>query len=115
MDATTISNRWIILSVSGLYKPRAIPVAWRVLPWHKPQWNPLWEPWLCALAPAFPPNGQGFVLADRGVYSPEWFAWQLGAHPLMRINGDGGVCGEGASAWQVLRELVPCADTPWKG
>jgi hypothetical protein len=79
MDATTISNRWIILSVSVLYKQRAIPVAWQVLPWHKQKWNPLWEPLLRALALAFPTKVQGLALADRDLYSPEWFAsyWTL--------------------------------------
>jgi hypothetical protein len=57
------------------------------------------------------------VLADRGVYSPELFRYiqQLGAHPLMRVNGDGGVRVAGSPEWQVVRELVPCAGTRWKG
>ena len=117
MDATTISNRWSILNVSVLYKQRAIPVAWRVLPWHKQKWNPLWKQLLGALAPAFPPDVQVLVLADRGVYSPELFAYirQLGAHPLMPMGGDGRVLVEGSSAWQVSHELAPCLGTQWKG
>ena len=51
------------------------------------------------------------------MYSPELFTYirQLGAHPLMRVNGDGKVLIEGSSEWQVLRELVPCPATQWKG
>ena len=117
IDATTIRNRWVILTVGVLYKQRAIPVAWRVLTWDKQEWNPIWEQLLGALAPAFPPNVQVLVLADRGLYSPELFESirQLGAHPLMRVNGDGGVLVEGSSEWKVLRELASCPDTQWSG
>jgi hypothetical protein len=41
IDATTIRNRWVILTVGVLYKQRAIPVAWRVLAWDKQAWNPI--------------------------------------------------------------------------
>ena len=108
---------WIILSISVLYKGRAIPVAWRVLRKSKQEWNPIWEQLLSVLAPAFPEGVQVLVLADRGLYSPGLFAYirQLGAHPLMRVNGDGGVLVEGGTEWQMLHDLVPCPDTHWKG
>ena len=40
MDATTIRDRWIVLSIRVLYKKRAVPAAWRVLAWDKQTWNP---------------------------------------------------------------------------
>ena len=117
LDTTTLRNRWIILTVSVLYKKRAIPVAWRVLAWDKQAWNPIWKQLLSALAPAFPPRVRVLVFADRGLYSPELFEYirQLGAHPAMRVNGDGGVLVEGSTEWQMLQELVPSPDTHWNG
>jgi hypothetical protein len=47
MDATPLRNRWIILTISGLDKKRAIPVAW-----DKPAWSPIWAQRWRALAPA---------------------------------------------------------------
>lgn len=75
MDTTTIRNRWIILTVSVLYKKRAIPVAWRVLAWDKRAWNPIWKQLLSALAPAFPPGVRVLVFADRGLYAPQLFVY----------------------------------------
>jgi len=116
MDTTTIRNRWIILTIRVLYKKRAIPVAWRVLPWHKQKWNPIWKQLLRALAPAFPSGVQVLVLANRGLYAPELFAYirQVGAHPLMQMGGDGKVLIDGSSEWQALRNLSPCeASAVW--
>jgi hypothetical protein len=117
MDATTIRNRWMILTISVLYKKRAIPVAWRVLAWDEQAWNPIWGQLLRALAPAFPPGVRVLVLTNRGLYSPKLFEAirQSGAHPMMRVNGDGGVLVASGAEWQTLQDLVPCPDTRWKG
>ena len=41
LDATSLGNRWIVLSVSVLVRGCAIPVAWKVLPAHaKGSWRP---------------------------------------------------------------------------
>ncbi len=112
MDATPIRNRWIILTISGLDKKRAIPVAW-----DKPAWSPIWAQRWRALAPAFPPGVRVLGLTNRGLYAPELFESirQLGAHPVIRGNGDGGVLVASCTEWQALQDLVPCPNTRGEG
>ncbi len=89
MDATTLGDRFTILTISVLYRSCAIPVAWKVLFGNTPgSWNPEWIRLLNLLRPAIPSNIQVLVLTDRGIYSPLLFKhiMSFGWHPLMRIN-----------------------------
>jgi hypothetical protein len=44
LDATTLRERWTILSISVVLRSCAIPVAWKVLRGHeKGSWRPHWE------------------------------------------------------------------------
>ena len=124
LDTTPIRNRWIILTVSVLYKKRAIPVAWRVLARDKQAWNPIWKQLLSALAPAFPPGVRVLVFADRGLYSPELFVYlqQFGVHPMIRVNGDCGVLVERRvvsvfrRGWLLMwLEILACVDGLCRG
>ena len=44
MDATSLGNRWTILTMSVVVRSCAIPVAWKVLPAEQEgSWRPHWE------------------------------------------------------------------------
>src|SRR5260221_6032882 len=55
LDATTLSDRWTILSISVVIRSCSIPVAWKVLGGHeKGSWRPHWEGVLAALKGSIP-------------------------------------------------------------
>lgn len=91
LDATSLGERLMVVSVSVLYRGTAIPVAWYVTTARGP------GPWLGPilallqqLAPAVPPEMTVLVLADRGLWSPR--IWQqiqaVGWHPLLRLQAN---------------------------
>ena len=44
LDATTLKQRFTVLSIGVLYQHRAIPVAWTILPANQVgSWQPYWE------------------------------------------------------------------------
>lgn len=89
LDATTLSDRFVVLSISVLLCSIALPVAWRILPaGQKQPWEPIWIELLQALRGAVPPAKRVIVLADRGLYA-RWLYRQILAlawHPMLRIN-----------------------------
>lgn len=92
LDATSLSDRFVVLVVSVLYRGCAIPVAWKVLPAHqKEAWKPHWRHLLHLVAKAVPSDWFVLVMADRGLYA-RWLyrdIRQLGWHPFLRINRQG--------------------------
>jgi hypothetical protein len=89
LDATSLGDRFTVLSISVVYRGEAIPVAWKVLhanvphPW-KPEWLALLRPF-SALVPA---GSMVIVMTDRALYA-RWLYQEivsLGWHPLMRIT-----------------------------
>lgn len=55
LDATTLSDRFVVLTISALYRGCAIPVAWKVLPAGQPDpWRPHRQKLLRLIAPAVP-------------------------------------------------------------
>ena len=89
LDATTLGERWTILSISVVVRSCAIPVAWKVLGGHeKGSWRPHWEGLLKQLEGSIPADWQVLVMADRGLYA-RWLFQAIGAcgwHPFLRIN-----------------------------
>ncbi len=70
LDATTLGERWTILSISVVIRNCSIPVAWKVLGGHeKGSWRPHWEGLLNHLEGSIPTNWQVLVMADRGLYA----------------------------------------------
>jgi hypothetical protein len=70
LDATTLGERWTILSISVVIRSCAIPVAWKVLGGHeKGSWRPHWEGLLKHLDGCIPTDWQVLVMADRGLYA----------------------------------------------
>lgn len=92
LDATTLSDRFVILSISVLYRATAIPVAWCVLPGNiKGAWKPHWLRMLALLRGAIAADTFVIVTADRGLYA-KWLynaICDCGWHPYLRINNQG--------------------------
>src|SRR3954454_8711691 len=68
LDATTIHDRFTVLTIALVYRPSAIPLLWTVLPGNTPAaWQPHWQRMLDRLARAI--GGDRFVLVvtDRGL------------------------------------------------
>src|ERR1700730_18594034 len=89
LDATTLGERWTILSISVVIRRCAIPVAWKVLGGHeKGSWQPHWKGLLQHLDGCIPAEWQVLVMADRGLYARWLFQGILecGWHPFLRIN-----------------------------
>ena len=118
LDATTLGERWTILSISVVIRNCAIPVAWKVLRGHeKGSWRPHWEGLLKHLEGSIPTTWQVLVMADRGLYARWLFQAILdcGWHPFLRIN-------LGVKARAVDEEIfgwisrwTPTPGTCWKG
>jgi len=112
LDATTIHDRFTVLTIALVYRRSAIPLLWTVLPGNTPAaWQPHWQRMLDRLARAI--GGDRFVLVvtDRGLYSPKMFhaIVRVGWHPLMRIRAQGYYRPTGQSAWIPLANITP----PW--
>jgi hypothetical protein len=117
IDATSLGGRWVVLSISVLYRGCAIPVAWHVKPGpgRGPWIAPLQEV-LARLAPAVPATMTVLVLTDRGLWSPRlWRAIRAcGWHPLMRVRPDATFAPQGLPR-RPARTLVPGAGYAWVG
>jgi hypothetical protein len=117
IDATSLRDRQVVLSVSVLYRGNAIPVAWVVMPHRgKGAWIPELGRLLRLLAPAVPATMRVLIMTDRGLWSPR--LWQqivaCGFHPLMRIRPDATFAPAGQRR-QRAHELLPGPDWSWVG
>ncbi len=118
LDATTLGERFVVLTVSVVYRGCAIPVAWRVLPANQPgAWRREWLRLLRQLRPAVPSQVQVLVLADRGLYARWLFGRivRLGWHPFLRVNRGGKFLPTGRVRWVWFSELVPQVGGAWAG
>jgi hypothetical protein len=118
LDATTLRERWTILSISVVVRSCAIPVAWKVLGGHeKGSWQPHWEGLLKHLDGCIPADWQVLVLADRGLYA-RWLFQAIvacGWHPFLRINLGVKARVEGEETFDWISRWVPMPGTSWKG
>src|SRR5262245_18015872 len=117
IDATSLGQRWVVLSISVLYRGCAIPVAWHVQPGPgRGQWIPPLQELLARLAPAVPPGMTVLVVTDRGLWSPR--LWRgikdVGWHPLMRVRPDATFAPRGLPR-RPARALVPGPGHAWVG
>jgi hypothetical protein len=70
MDASTLGQRFTILSLSVVVRGCAIPVAWKVVEATRAgAWRPHWIALLEALDGCIPADWTVIVLADRGLYA----------------------------------------------
>jgi hypothetical protein len=118
LDATSLGVRFVVLTLSVVYRGCAIPVAWTVLPANQPgAWRREWLRLLRRVRPAIPPHWTVLVLADRGL----WARWlfrrivRLGWHPLLRSNQGAKFRPAGNTRWYWLRELVRDVHQRWCG
>jgi hypothetical protein len=117
IDATSLGQRWVVLSISVLYRGCAIPVAWQVKPGPgRGQWIPPLQALLGLLAPAVPRQMTVLVLTDRGLWSPRlWRSIKgFGWHPLMRIRPDATFAPCGLPR-RPARALLPGPGHAWVG
>jgi hypothetical protein len=117
LDATTLGDRFVVLTISVVYRGCAIPVAWKVLPaQEKHAWRKEWLVLLRLLRPAVPPGWEVLVLADRGLYARWLFGRirRVGWHPFLRINR-GGTFQPAGQGRCPLGILVPRVGTAWAG
>lgn len=118
LDATSLGDRFVVLTVSVVFRGCAIPVAWKVLPANIPHaWRREWLVLLRLLGPAVPAGWAVIVLADRGLYARWLFRRivRLGWHPFLRINRRGTFHPAGQDRRCRLTDLVPRMGTAWVG
>jgi Transposase DDE domain len=118
MDASTLGQRFTILSISVVVRGCAIPVAWKVVEATRAgAWRPHWIALLDALADAIPADWTVIVLADRGLYA-RWLFTTIqaqGWHPYLRINRQGQYCPAGATTFRPLSQVVTRVGQQWSG
>lgn len=95
LDATTLRNRFVILSVSVLVCGTAIPVAWHIQAFdRKGKWNPIWQRLVTLLLPAIPTNWTVYALTDSGLYAKslyDYLTQTCGWHVFMRTDVSDGL------------------------
>ena len=91
MDASTLGERFTVLSISVVYRGCGIPIAWKIIAAKQEgEWRPHWEGLFSALEGVVPTDWKVIVMADRGLYA----AWlyqaiqKLGWHPMLRVKED---------------------------
>lgn len=113
LDATSLKDGFVVLSLSVLFDGCAVPVAWRVLRGAtKAAWRPHWLELLERVRGVLPEDWTVLVLTDRGLYARWLFEaiQALGWHPLMRINA-GGFFQPDGEPWQPLVTWTGDPDT----
>lgn len=118
MDATSIGDRFVVLSINILLAGSGIPVAWAIVKGNtKGSWKPHWQSLIEQLHSAIPKDYQVIVAADRGLYA-DWLYQAItavGWHPLLRINHQGLFHLPGSLQWLPLDQLIKVAGQPWSG
>ncbi len=118
MDASTLGQRFTILTISVVIRGCAIPVAWHILEATRAgAWRPHWEALFRQLAGTVPSDWTVTVAADRGLYAKWLFAaiTQLGWHPFLRINRQGQYRPAGAATFRPLSQVVRRVGQQWAG
>src|SRR5439155_27192029 len=70
LDATSLGDRFTVLSIGVVYRRAAIPVAWKVLPANVAHaWKPEWLALLDAFSQRVPSGWTVVVMTDRGLYA----------------------------------------------
>lgn len=118
IDATTLKLRFVVLSISVVYRGCAIPVAWAILPANQPgSWQPPWLKLFKDLRGAIPADWLVIVMADRGLYA-HWLYEAIqdcGWHPFLRINLGGKYRPQGTATFLPMSQLLPSPGAVWAG
>ncbi len=118
LDATSISDKFVVLSLNILLAGCGIPIAWCVVKASAPgSWKSHWQKLLETLKGAIPCHFQVIVTADRGLYA-SWL-YQLiveaGWHPFLRINHQGTYRIPPNKTWRSLAGAVRTPGLFWSG
>jgi Transposase DDE domain len=92
LDATNLGERFVVLTISIVYRGCAVPVAWKVLKANeKHPWKEEWLSLLRQFHGLLSKEWTVIVLADRGLYAKWLFKaiMELNWHPFLRINLNG--------------------------
>jgi hypothetical protein len=118
LDATSLGDRFTVLSISVVYRGSAIPVAWKVLPANVARpWKPEWLALLEAFSASMPSGWTVVVMTDRGL-DARWLYRAIvarGWHPLMRITKCGKFRKAGGKVGVPVGRFVPEAGRRWQG
>lgn len=118
MDASTLGQRFTILSISVVIRGCAIPVAWHIVEATRAgAWKPHWQHLFADLEGAVASDWTVIVLADRGLYAKWLFEsiQALGWHPFLRINRQGQYCPSTANDFRPLSQVVRTVGQRWSG
>jgi hypothetical protein len=110
LDATSLGERFTVLTAAVVYRGCGIPVAWTVLQGNIPgAWHPHWVTLLERVRAALGDGWQVVVLTDRGLESPELFRVICGLdmHPLMRVKAGGQFRPDGWMKFYLLGWFAP--------
>ena len=118
MDASTLGERFTVLSISVMYRGCGIPIAWKIIPaMEDGAWRPHWEGLLGALEGVVPSDWKVILMADRGLYA----AWlyqaiqRLGWHPMLRVKEDLSFRTSGEEHFSPMGMRVKRRGRGWKG
>lgn len=118
LDATSISNRFTVLSINVLLAGGGIPVAWCIVrATEAGTWKGHWQKLIAHLVDVIPKHWHVIVCADRGLYA-DWLYRQIVAnqwHPFLRINHQGTYRMPSQQTWQPLAAVVPNCGQSWSG
>lgn len=118
LDATTIGNKFVVLSINVLLAGCGIPIAWSSVKANQPgSGQPHWQKLLRQIKEAIPTGWTVIVPADRGLYAPWLYQVivEAGWHPFLRINQQGLVTISSHGQWQPLDALVSAPGQSWSG
>lgn len=118
LDATSLGQQFVVLTISVLYRGCAVPVAWKILrAQQKHPWKPEWLALLKQFQDVVPGAWTVLVLTDRGLYAKWLFEaiQALGWHPMLRVNSGGAFRPQGWCHWQPFTRLVPAVGCRWQG
>lgn len=118
LDATTLGERFTVLSVSGVYRGCAIPVAWRILRAKvEGEWRGPIEALFAQVQGVIPADWQVIVMADRGLYAPWLYRTiqRMGWHPVLRVKEGMSFRAEGEEQASAIGERVQHRGRKWRG
>jgi len=118
LDATSLGDRFTVLSISVVYRGSASPVAWRIVRANvRHAWKPEWIALLRSFQTLVPAAWTVIVMSDRGLYA-RWLFQEivaLGWHPLMRITHAGKFRKNGSRSSLPVTAFVAKAGQRWQG
>lgn len=118
LDATSLKQLFVVLSISVVYRGCAIPIAWAVLrEGQKGAWKVPWLNLFDGLQGSIPSDWLVMVMADRGLYA-RWLYEAIrkcGWHPFLRINVRSMYRPKGTAEFLPMAQLLPAPGAVWSG